>query len=71
MPIWFIIGFLGISVLFPRLARFTLIGPVLALTFGGFAWSVFGLLGVMPISVETFMISLLVAYVIVIFLTRD
>lgn len=71
MPILFAILFIAITIFYPRLARYTLITPILGLTFGGFAWSIAGIFGLIPISWASFLTFVAVACGGVLFLTRD
>ena len=71
MPIWFIIGFIAISLIFPTLARFTLIAPILGFTFGGFAWAIGGFFGLASFTFSSFLIYFGIAYACVLYLTRD
>lgn len=71
MPLWFIILFIAMTCIYPQLMRWTAIAPILAFTFGGFAWAVGGFFGLASFTMGSFMLYFVVAYVVVIFLTRD
>jgi len=71
MPLIFVALFIGLSCLYPQLMRWTMIAPILAFTFGGFAWAVGGFFGLASFTMGSFMLYFVIAYAVVIFLTRD
>lgn len=68
MPLLLLV-FLGVTIAFPQFARFTLIAPILAFTFGGFFWSLAGCFNLVSFSIGSFMLFFCLAYVITIFAT--
>ena len=71
MPLWFIALFIGLTFLYPQLMRWTMIAPILAFTFGGFAWALGGFVGLASFSMGSFLLYFALAYAVVIYLTRD
>lgn len=71
MPLWFIALFVGLSLLYPQLMRWTAIAPILAFTFGGFFWAIGGMMGIASFSLNSFLLYFVIMYAVVIFLTRD
>jgi hypothetical protein len=71
MPFLFISLFIGLSILYPQLMRWTAIAPILAFTFGGFFWAIGGMVGLASFSVNSFLLYFAITYTVVIFLTRD
>lgn len=71
MPLLFVVGFIAMALIFPQLMRFTVIGPLLAFTFGGSAWAFACSFGFAPWSLSSFALFFSIAYVVIIYLTRD
>lgn len=55
MPVWFIVGFIAVSFLFPRFMSYTVHAPVLGFTFGGLAWTLGGFIGITSLSWASFL----------------
>jgi hypothetical protein len=69
MPILFFAFFIAMAIAFPQLMRFTVVGPILAFSFGGLFWALGGFFNLASFSFSSFLLYFTIAYVVVIYMT--